>query len=271
MATFEWNNLTLYYEDKGQGQPFMVLNGIFMSCSSWQAFIPAFSQNNRLIIMDFPDQGKSDKMQQEYTQDMQAEAAVALLDYLGIQSTSLMGISYGGEVAMKVASRWPGRISKLVLANTTAYTSHWLRDIGHSWEYAFKSNDGHQFFKTCIPIVYSPEFYEKNYEWAAAREELFVKAFTPEVYAAFGRLTRSAQNHDERQNLCKITAKTLVISSDYDFVTPPYQQKEIAEAIPDAGQVTIQDAGHAVMYEKPAEFSALVLGFINTDLNIRTL
>jgi pimeloyl-ACP methyl ester carboxylesterase len=68
--------------------------------------------------------------------------------------------------------------------------------------------------------------------------------------------------------LKNITAPTLVISSQYDFLTPPYLQKEIAEAIPVAGHVTIQDAGHALMYEKPEEFSALVLGFVNTDIDV---
>jgi pimeloyl-ACP methyl ester carboxylesterase len=177
-------------------------------------------------------------------------------------------MSYGGEIAMKLASKYPERIKKLVLSNTTAYTSPWLRDIGHSWEYAFDSCDGRQFFKTCIPTVYSPGFYEKNLKWLQEREEIFVKYFNKPIYDAFGRLTRSAESHDERESLKNITAPTLVISSQHDFLTPPYLQEEIAKAIPNAGHVTIQDAGHALMYEKPEEFSALVLGFVNTDIDV---
>ncbi|MDR2654838.1 MAG: alpha/beta hydrolase [Oscillospiraceae bacterium] len=268
MPEFAYNGKSVYYEEHGEGEPLLILNGIFMSCASWMAFIPSFSEKNRLILLDFPDQGRSAKLDFEYTQDMQAEIVLALLDKLGLESVNLMGISYGGEVAVKFAAKNPARAKKLILSNTSASTSSWLRDIGHSWEYAYKSCDGHQFFKTCIPIVYSPQFYEKNYAWLSAREDLFVKLFTPDVYDAFGRLTRSAETYDERENLGKITAKTLVISSEYDFVTPLYQQKELAEAIPGAGHVIIQDAGHAVMYEKPNEFASLVLGFVNSDLNI---
>ncbi|MDL2323938.1 alpha/beta hydrolase [Ruminococcaceae bacterium OttesenSCG-928-A16] len=271
MASFVFEGKEIYYESHGEGAPLVVLNGIFMSCASWAAFRPAFAQHNRLILLDLLDQGKTEKMDKEYTQAVQAELLLALLAHLGISKVNLMGISYGGEVAMRFAAAHPAKVEKLVLANTAAYTSKWLKDIGHSWEFAYESHNGHHFFKTCIPIVYSPQFYEENYEWASAREELFVKAFTPEIYDAFGRLTRSAEAHDERQNLGKITAQTLVISSELDFVTPVYQQREIAAAIHKAAHVLIPAAGHAVMYEKPAEFTSIVLGFINSKTNMEVL
>jgi pimeloyl-ACP methyl ester carboxylesterase len=242
----------------------LLLNGIFMSCASWSAFVPAFTKSNRLILLDFIDQGLSDKAGGEYSQALQEGIVPALLDELGIEAAHIAGVSYGGEIAMKTAIRHPGRVRKLVLANTAAYTSKWLLDIGRSWEYAYESYDGRRFFKTCIPIIYSPQYYEDNYEWAMAREELFAKAFTAEIYDAFGRLTRSAENHDEREGLPSVKAPTLVISSELDFVTPLFHQTELARLIPGAGHVTIQGAGHASMYEKPYEFTALLLGFINS-------
>lgn len=92
--------------------------------------------------------------------------------------------------------------------------------------------------------------------------------FTPAIYDAFSRLIRSAETHDVRQALHQITAQTLVISAEHDFVTPLYQQKEIVAAIPNAAHAMIVDAGHAVMYEKPAEFISLVLGFVNSDTDL---
>ncbi|MDR1978197.1 MAG: alpha/beta hydrolase [Synergistaceae bacterium] len=271
MATFAFGKRRVYYEDMGKGEPLLVLNGIFMSCASWEAFVPSFAAKNRLILVDFLDQGKSGKMDGEYSLSTQADMVLALLEEIKLESVNLMGVSYGGEVAMKAAARCPDKVKKLILSNTAAYTSKWLRDIGRSWDDACRSHDGRQFFKTCIPIVYSPRFYEKHYTWVAAREDLFVTHFTPEVYDAFGRLIRSAETHDERGNLSAIASPTLVISSEYDFVTPPYQQKELAEAIPNASHVTVQNAGHAVMYEKPAEFVSLVLGFVGSDLDIRVV
>lgn len=264
MATFSFDGIDLYYEDYGSGEPLLILNGIFMSCASWKPFVEAFSQHNRLLLLDLVDQGQSGKVDHEYTQEIQERAVVAFLDHLGLERAHLCGISYGGEVALRVAAHRPARVDKLVLANTTAHTSPWLLDIGRSWEHAMNSHDGHVFFATCIPIVYSPAFYQENHAWLAAREEMFVTVFTPATYDAFARLTRSAETHDEREALATIDAPTLVLSSEYDYVTPWPNQTALVAGIPGAAHVVIPDAGHASMYEKPSEFTAAVLGFVNS-------
>ncbi|MCL2471861.1 MAG: alpha/beta hydrolase [Propionibacteriaceae bacterium] len=265
MSVFRFEDVDIYYESHGEGEPLLVLNGIFMSCASWAGFVPTFSAHNRLLLLDLVDQGRSGKVTFEYTQEIQERLVIAFLDYLGLDKVNLCGISYGGEVAIRVAARHPERINKLILSNTTAYTSAWLRDIGHSWEYAMNSHDGHQFFAACIPTVYSPGFYDTREQWAHEREEMFVRMFTPEVYDAFARLTRSAEQHDERANLSRIDAETLVISAQWDFITPLPNQLDLVAGIPRASHVIIQDSGHAAMYEKPAEFTSLVLGFANSD------
>ena len=268
MAQFLFRGRRIYYEEHGTGEPVLVLNGIFMSCASWAKFVPAFANKCRLILLDLHDQGCTEKMAGEYTQTLQVELVEALRVYLGLDAFHITGISYGGEVAMQYAIAYPERVKKLVLSNTAPNTSHWLKDIGHAWEYACNSHDGHQFFKTCIPVVYSPQFYEANYAWASAREQLFVDSFGPEVYDAFARLIRSAETHDVRAQLGQITAKTLVISSEHDYVTPFYQQKELVAGIKNAAHALIPEAGHAVMYEKPAEFIALIAGFLLTDTDV---
>ena len=265
MATFDFEGIPIYYESYGEGEPILILNGIFMSCASWQGFVPAFSAHNRLLLLDLADQGRSGRCDDDYTQELQERIVIAFLDHLGLPATHLCGISYGGEVAIRVAARHPERVGKLILSNTTAYTSAWLRDIGRNWQYAMASHDGRQFFAACIPNVYSPGFYEAREQWAHQREEMFVRFFTPEVYDAFARLTRSADSHDERANLALISAETLVISAQWDFITPLPNQLQLVAGIERSAHVVIADAGHAAMYEKPAEFTALVLGFANSD------
>ncbi len=95
--------------------------------------------------------------------------------------------------------------------------------------------------------------------------------FTDEIYDAFSRLIRSAEGHDVRARLKDITAETLVISSEFDYVTPLYQQQELVAGIQNAAHAMILDAGHAVMYEKPTEFISLVLGFVASDTDVQIL
>lgn len=274
MGEFNFNGKKIYFEEHNprmSGEPLIVLNGIFMTCASWTAFVPVFSGEFRLILVDFLDQGNSSKMDEEYTQGLQVEVVVALMDALELEKAFVLGISYGGEVAMKLAIEYPGRVERLVLANTCAYTSRWLRDMGRSWEYAYRSYDGAQFFKACIPVVYSPRFYDDNYEWMAAREEMFARVFGEEIYNAFGRLTRSAEGHDARGVLHDIAAPTLVVASEFDYVTPVFQARELAEGIAGAAFVMVPAAGHALMYEKPNEFAAAVLGFLKIKERIRII
>ncbi|HZJ99420.1 MAG TPA: alpha/beta hydrolase, partial [Tissierellaceae bacterium] len=56
----------MYYEVYGQGEPLVILNGIMMSTGSWTSFIDVFSNKNKLVLVDFVDQGQSDKMKELY-------------------------------------------------------------------------------------------------------------------------------------------------------------------------------------------------------------
>ena len=146
MADFTFNGFHIHYEDIGSGEPLLLLNGIFMSCDSWLDFIAPLSNNNRLLLLDFVDQGKSGKASSDYDISMQADLLEAFLDELGLETVNLAGVSYGGQVAIIFAASRPGRVDKLFLANTCGYTSKWLLDVGKSWLYSFESHDHHQFF-----------------------------------------------------------------------------------------------------------------------------
>jgi len=264
MATFPFRDYEIYYEDYGQGFPLVILNGIMMSTQSWKPFIPSFSNSNRLILVDFLDQGRSSKLDGlEYTQAIQVDVVKALCDHLALTSIDLFGISYGGEIAMQCAILYPNLIRRLLLFNTTAYTSPWLREVGHAWNHA--ASDAEAYYATTIPVIYSPKFYTENAAWMENRKKILLGVFAnPTFINAMIRLTNSAENHDCRSRLGEITAPTLVVSCQYDFVTPNHEQEFLVQAIPNASLVMIPDSGHASMYEKPMLFSSLVLGFIAT-------
>jgi pimeloyl-ACP methyl ester carboxylesterase len=163
MAYFQFQGKDIYYEEHGSGKPLLMLNGIMMSCASWGEFIEPLSAQNRLILVDMLDQGKSAKMDGVYTQAVQVELIHALLKRLKLDKVSVMGISYGSEIALQLALAHPSEVEKLILFNATAATGPWLKDIGDAWNKA--SADGEGYYLTTIPVIYSPEFYKKNKEW----------------------------------------------------------------------------------------------------------
>lgn len=263
MAYIETSRGKVYYESYGEFDDTLVLlNGIMMSSASWKPFINVLSERVRLVLVDFYDQGKSAYLDYEYDQSIQVDLVKELIEKLDLQNVTLLGISYGGEVAMHFAAEYPNLLNKLILANTTAYTDKQLKAIGDNWVHAAETLDGRKFFKATIPPIYSTSFYETHTEWLDAREILFSDLFQKPWYEGFSRLVRSAENHDARSKLEKISTPALIIGADQDLITPVDRQEYLAQAIEKSKFVVIKSCGHASMYEKPTEFMLLVLGFI---------
>jgi pimeloyl-ACP methyl ester carboxylesterase len=265
MAELIFKGRHIYYDVKGIGKPFLILNGIMMSTKSWEPFMESFSENNMCIRLDFIDQGQSDKLASSvYTQDLQVQIIEALIKELKLNKVSLVGISYGGEVALEFAVKHPNLVDRLVLFNTAAYTSPWLAEIGYKWNSIGRTRDGKTYYQATIPAIYSPSFYEARLDWMKKREEILLPIFSnPDFLDAMERLTNSAEHFDVRDQLDQITAPTLIVAADEDYLTPMNNQKYLAEHIKDSSLVILPGVGHASMYEKPLMFVSLLLGFIN--------
>lgn len=270
MAYLVHKGRNIYYDVTGSGDPILLLNGIMMSTKSWEPFVPSLSAQNQLIRLDFIDQGQSDRLENSiYMQTLQIEIIVHLLKELNLSKVNVVGISYGGEIAVQLAYMHPHLVERLILFNTTPNTSPWLAEIGHSWINIGKTRNGQNYYQATIPVIYSPSFYETHLEWMKKREAYLVPIFSdPKFLDAMERLTLSAESYDARAHLDKITAPTLIVSGDEDYLTPLSDQKKLHHMIHNAHHVILPGVGHASMYEKPLLFTTLVLGFIHTkDVN----
>jgi pimeloyl-ACP methyl ester carboxylesterase len=263
MPYIEIKGKKMYYEAYGEGEPLAILNGIMMSTISWNGFKECFSANNKLVLIDLIDQGRADKADGPYDQDMHVEMLKELFDKLGFNKVHLLGISYGGEVAMKFALKYQNMLYTLLLADTAARTNELMHDIEEIWDHSASLHDGKIFFKATMPYIYSTEFYAKNIDWLKKREAAFCKSLTSEWYEGFRRANRSASKLDIVNELHKIKVPTLIIGSEYDNITPIRYQEQIAELIENSKFVIIKGAGHAAMYEKPYEFASIILGYLS--------
>ena len=269
MAELIFQGKPVHYEVHGsQGAPIVLLNGIMMSTASWKPFIQAMTRHNTLVLVDFFDQGQSARMTEPYDHSIQ----VALLDavltevaaQLSCQQFTIMGISYGGEIAIQYALAHPERTGRLVLANTCGRTSSWLKKIGDGWNEVAKAGSGYAYYLTTIPVIYSTKFFEEHAAWMEGREAFLTEYFArDDVRQALIRLTDSSVTYNVVDRLHEITCPTLIISSSEDVLVPPTEQQLLHEKIKGSTYVTINGSGHASMYEVPEAFAALTLGFAN--------
>jgi 3-oxoadipate enol-lactonase len=272
MPFFSFQDHSYYYEIHGQGTPLLLLNGIMMSTKSWQPFVGPLSQHHQLILLDLLDQGQSPRANQSYTQTYQVTIVAALLDHLHLTSVNLLGISYGGEVALQFATSMPHRVNKLMIFHSVMHTDERLKNLGRRWNEVAEKGDGAAYFQLTIPIIYSKTFQEKQADWLAKRKQMLLPIFhQPAFLQAMMRLTTSAESHDVRHHMHALTMPTLIVGATEDDLTPISYQEAMAHLIPHAHFIQMAKTGHASMYEQPELFTRLVIGFcleMNTSFQI---
>jgi pimeloyl-ACP methyl ester carboxylesterase len=266
MSIFNYQGRNVFYELDGDNskEKLVILNGIMMSTKSWIPFIDTFLENFQVLRFDFFDQGQSDKLVgQTYTHDLQIDMMKSLLDYLKIEKINIVGISYGGNAALSFACKYQEYVKRLMLFNSAAYTTPWLKDIGDGWVKAGKTRDGELYYKVAIPTIYSAKYYEERLDWMKQRENVLLPVFSnPDFLDAMERLTISAEPYDVRNKLNSITVPTLIVSAEQDTLTPMKDQEYLFNNIKGSNWIKLPDIGHASMYENPLLFTSLVTGFL---------
>jgi len=107
------------YRVYGNGGPQLVfLNGVQQSMAMWQSFISRFSGDYRIVLFDFPGQGKAQILtgSVNVSLDEQVEILSQVIIRTGVENITLISASWGGVVAMAYASRYPQMVRRLILA-----------------------------------------------------------------------------------------------------------------------------------------------------------
>jgi pimeloyl-ACP methyl ester carboxylesterase len=112
----------LWYSDEGQGPVLVMLQGLQFPCGYfWQRVVPALASANRVITIDLRGQGLSGKSLGGHSIDQNADDLEAALAQLGIEKASLLGVAYGGMVALSYLQRHgQSRLRSLILSEMTA-------------------------------------------------------------------------------------------------------------------------------------------------------
>lgn len=114
-----YKNSAIYYTDTGKGNAIVLLHGFLETSAMWHDFIPELSKNNRVICIDLLGHGQTECIGYIHTMETMAEAVFEVLKHLNIETTSFIGHSMGGYVALALAKQQPQICSGLCLMNST--------------------------------------------------------------------------------------------------------------------------------------------------------
>jgi proline iminopeptidase len=233
-----------------------------------------------LILLDPRGTGGSDRPADSRKYDIEdyANDVEELREDLGLQRINLLGHSHGGVVAMEYAARFPDHVEKLILASTLARFAQ--EQVG-AMEAGMAAKAGEPWFEDASAALAAEQAGE--FETDEELGELAIREF-PFYFAQYGDAERSYleslradvpnadtlryfnqelfATFDLRPRLAEITAPTLVITGEQDFITGPICADEIEAGLSDVRKVVIPGAGHFVFVETPTEFRAAVLEFL---------
>jgi 3-oxoadipate enol-lactonase len=238
----------------------LFINSLGASLEMWDDQADVFGERFELIRYDARGHGKSTTgSQQELTLEQLANDAVAVLDACGVARAHVCGLSLGGMTAMTMAQRWPDRVLKLALCNTSTYMpprENWQTRI------ASVRNEGlAEVTEGTLGRWFTPEFWQAQPDKVERIRQMLLRT-DPLGYAACSAAIRDM---DLRDSISAITARTLVVAGSQDPATPPAHADYIVSKIADAKLVTLNCA-HLSNVECASEFNAALLEFLAAQI-----
>lgn len=260
MPLIRVNNVELFYQLAGPENTDVIVfsNGIFMSTASWGYQVAEISKHFRVLTYDCRGMWQSEHPAGPYSMQQHADDLAALLKALNIQKAHIAGISYGGEISMTFALRYPEMTRSLIVSSSVSHLDPLLQAIGRSWAGALETHDAATLFDVTLPYNFSEGWIKENaavLEASKKRYEQMDFSSVSELMAAFAAL-------DLTPELKKISAPTLVLVGEEDILKSRKYSEIIAREIRGAEFLIIPHAGHAVCLEKPQAFNSAVLGFV---------
>jgi 3-oxoadipate enol-lactonase len=241
----------------------LLVHGFPLNRSMWDPQRGALrSLGVRVIAPDLRGFGASEAGPRgPLSMDQHADDLVGLLDAVGVREPVVyIGLSMGGYVGFAVWRRHPERIRAFVLADTRAAADTPAgRDDRLRIALRAEEMDSPQpAMEAMLPRLFSPHLR------AGSRPEQLVRGMmassSPRAVADGQR--GLAERPESLSTLSGISVPTLVIVGEHDVLTPPEESQLIAEGVPGARLVSIDQAGHMSNLENPEAFNEAVLGFV---------
>jgi pimeloyl-ACP methyl ester carboxylesterase len=255
--------------EAGSGPPVLAIHGLGGTKGSFLFTVAALADRFRVIAVDLPGFGDSDKpIGAAYDPRFFAEAMIDLLDALELERADLIGNSLGGRVALEVALREPERVGRLALL---APSLAWRRP--RRWAPALRLVRPELGLVQIAPRAVVQTIVRRivpgaDEGWTAVGVDEFLRAYhAPAGRAAFYAAARHIYleaPHGKAgfwPRLRELQPDVLFIWGRRDTIVPIAFARHVAEALPQARHVEL-DCGHVPQMERPKQTHDAVASFL---------
>jgi len=238
--------------DLSRGELLLFVHAAGSNGNTWHRQLAAFAERHAPLAFDFPGHGRSGGTESLKSIDAYCEHLTTFMDALKLRPSVLIGRSMGGAVAMALALAQPKRVRALVLVATAARFDLPQANL-ETWRNVMLGRAQQPF---------TTEAFSSKTDFAVMREAWMEQVKTDPRVRYFDLV--ACNQFDMRSKLSAITTPTLIIAGRDDGVTPLERTAELHQGIKGSKLVIIEDAGHSVPSEKPAEFHAAINEFLAT-------
>lgn len=274
MPNIATRDVSLFVKTMGTGDPMVLMHGGPGLDHTTLLGLAPLARDNRLVFYDHRCNGRSSGDTQTFTWDNLTADADALRTTFGFDQWTVLGQSFGGQVAMEYALRYPERVSQLILMDTAAdawWTAEHAPDLLAKRGYRGSTVAAARRFytgdlepgKVGVTVM---RFLGAYYHRVRVRDlpAMIAGGFRmkrrPEAHVAgFSRLLK---NWNVTGRLAEIDMPTLVVAGRDDFLFPPECQAMLANSLPHATLEIIECAGHNPQEENPDAVVEVIRAFL---------
>ena len=254
--TIQGNNLR-YFEYGTSSNTVIFVHGLGASAERWEYVIPYFRKNYRVIALDLPGFGLSDKHPIDYTIDFFVRSLSEFIDKLGIQNSILIGSSLGGQIITELAIAEPKLINNMILVSPSGVVNY--SSIALDAYIGAAISPTQKNVKNAFSMMNG-----QNKEVDFQTVDEFIKRINmPNAKKAF--LSTIISNRGSKiscEKLANVSVPSLVIWGEHDPVIPKENANMFFSCIKNCQFVEMKKCGHTPFVEEPEKFSKIVLEFL---------
>jgi pimeloyl-ACP methyl ester carboxylesterase len=262
------NGIRTNYLEAGSGDAHVVLvhgsgPGV-TSYANWRGVLPALGENFHVVAPDMVGFGYSDRPQGvHYSLDTWADQTLGVMDALGIEKAHLVGNSFGGGIALRLATQHPDRVGKLVLMGSMGVDFPITEGLDAVWGYdgtleGMKSVMGYFAYDQSLT---SGDLAQARFE--GATQPGFQEAFSSMFPAPRQRWVESMTVPEKE--ISALPHRTLIVHGREDKVIPLSNSYKLEELLDNADLSVFSHCGHWSMIERRDDFNRLVRDFFLGD------
>ncbi len=238
------------YVEQGEGEPLLVLHGLFGALSNFKDVFDHFSSHFRVIIpmlpiYDMPMLKTSAKNLSEHIE--------GFVDDMGLEKVHLLGNSLGGHVGLIFTKNNLHRVASLSL---TASSGLYENAFGNS----FPRREDKTFIREKVAVT----FFDPKHATDDLVDECFEAVNSREKVLRILSIAKSAIRHNMAKDLPAMNIPVCLIWGRNDIITPPEVAEEFHAGFPDSDLFWIEECGHAPMMEHPETFNLILASWYET-------